>query len=68
MMLNNEKYYFRFGLRRFNMLTNPRTFTWTTFNFPKDANYHYCSYDPNSLGPDPEDKFFQAIPKKIPFT
>ena len=66
MILTQEKYYFRFGIRKLTQFLNPGVYTWVSFNFPKEAIFHYNTYDASSLGPDMKDVIYSNISKKIP--
>lgn len=66
MILTPEKFYFRFGIRKLTQLINPGVYTWVSFHFPKEAIYHYNTYERGSLGPDNKEPIFNDISKKIP--
>ena len=66
MLLTPEKFYFKFGIRKLNQFLNPRVFTWISFKLPRNACFHYYSYDLQSVAPDPKDNLFSKVDKKVP--
>jgi len=64
-LLQNEIYYKRFGVRKITQLINPPTFSTEIIQLPRSSVYHTVSHDRDVTMPDPSDRIFAPYTKKI---